>query len=76
MGKRRVDHILTDKRRHSNILDVQSFRGDACDTDHYLVLAVRGLSISKRPAQEFNVEIFNLKISNDMEVKEEYHVKI
>jgi UDP-glucose 4-epimerase len=29
-----VDHVLIDKRRHSNILDVHSFRGPDCDTDH------------------------------------------
>jgi hypothetical protein len=30
------NHVLTDKRRHSNILDTRSFRGADCDTDHYL----------------------------------------
>ena len=34
-----IDHILTDRRRHSGILDVRSFRGADCDTDHYLVVA-------------------------------------
>jgi hypothetical protein len=33
-----VDHTLTDKKRHSNIVDTQSFRGADCDTDHYLVI--------------------------------------
>jgi hypothetical protein len=27
-----IDHVLINKRRHSNILDVHSFRGDNCDT--------------------------------------------
>jgi endonuclease/exonuclease/phosphatase family metal-dependent hydrolase len=31
-----IDHVLIDKRQHSIILDVQSFRGADCDTDHYL----------------------------------------
>jgi hypothetical protein len=34
-----IDHVLIDRRRQSNILDVQSFRGADCDTDYYLVVA-------------------------------------
>jgi hypothetical protein len=31
--------ILIDRKRQSSILDVQSFTGADCDTDHYLVRA-------------------------------------
>ena len=31
-----TDHILIDRRWHSTILDVRSFRVAVCDTDHYL----------------------------------------
>jgi hypothetical protein len=34
-----IEHVLIDMRWHSSILDVQSFRGADCDTDHYLVVA-------------------------------------
>jgi hypothetical protein len=30
---------LVDRRRHSSILDIWSFRGADCDTDHTLVVA-------------------------------------
>jgi endonuclease/exonuclease/phosphatase family metal-dependent hydrolase len=33
-----IDHVLIDRRRHSSIVDVQSFREADCDTDHYLVV--------------------------------------
>jgi hypothetical protein len=34
-----TDRILIESRRHSSILDVQSFRAAHCDTDHYMVVA-------------------------------------
>jgi hypothetical protein len=33
-----IDHILVDRRRHSSVLDVQSFRAADCNTDHNLVV--------------------------------------
>jgi endonuclease/exonuclease/phosphatase family metal-dependent hydrolase len=37
-GKRdnQIDHILQDRQRHSNVLDVRSFRAADCDSDHYV----------------------------------------
>jgi endonuclease/exonuclease/phosphatase family metal-dependent hydrolase len=44
-----IDRILIDRRRHSSILDVRSFREADCDTDHYLVVAkvTERLAVSK-----------------------------
>ena len=33
-----TDYILTDRKWHSNVLDVGSFRGVDCDTNHHLVV--------------------------------------
>jgi hypothetical protein len=47
-----IDHVLIDKRRHSSALDIRSFRGADCDTDHYLVVAKvkERLAVSKQAA--------------------------
>jgi hypothetical protein len=34
-----IDHIMVDRRRHSNVLDVRSFRAADCYNDRYLVVA-------------------------------------
>ena len=63
-----IDHILIDRRWHSSILDVRSFRGADCDTDHYLVVEkVRErLAVSKQAAQKFDGERFNLGKLNEV----------
>jgi hypothetical protein len=73
-----IDHILIDRRRHSSVLNVRSFRAADCDTDHYLVVTkVRErLAVRKQTAHRVDMERFNLKKLNEVEGKEQYYVEI
>ena len=73
-----IDHILIERRRQSSILDVRTFRGADCDTDHYLMVAkVRErLAVSKQGAQKLDGERFNLRKLKDLEDKKQYQIEI
>jgi hypothetical protein len=74
----KIENVWIDKRQHSNILDVRSFRGARCDTDHYLVVAkVRErLALSKGAAWNIDMERFSLRKIKEGDVKEQYQVTI
>jgi hypothetical protein len=63
-----IHHILIDRRQHSSIPDVRSFRAADCDTDHYLVVV--------KNTYRVHMERFNLKKLPEVEVKERYRVEI
>jgi hypothetical protein len=69
-----IDHIIVDRRRHSSVLDVRSFRAADCDSDHCLVVAkVRERrAVNKQRSQRFDIERFNLKKLNDVQGKEQF----
>ncbi|PNF20264.1 hypothetical protein B7P43_G15395 [Cryptotermes secundus] len=72
-----IDHFLIDRRRHSSILDVRSFRAADCDTDHYLVVAKvrKRLAVSKQTTHRVHMERFNLKKFNEVEGKEQIDLR-
>jgi hypothetical protein len=67
-----IDHILVDRRRHLNVLDVRSFRAADCDTVHCLVVAkVRErVAVNKQRSQRFHMERFSSKKLNEVGGKE------
>jgi hypothetical protein len=75
-----IDHILVDRRRHSNLLDVRSFRAADCHSDHYLVVVVpkvrERLAVNKQRSQRFHMERFNLKKLKEVEGKEQFCVEV
>ena len=73
-----IDHTLIDRRWHSSILEVRSFRGADYDTDQYLMVAkVRErLTVDKQAAQNFDMESFNLRKLSELEVRKQYRIEI
>jgi hypothetical protein len=70
--------MLTERRWHSNTVDIRSPRGADCDTDHCLLVAkVRErLAVTKQETQRFELERFNLRKLSELEVREQYQIKI
>jgi hypothetical protein len=68
------ENILVDRRRHSNVLDVQSFGAEVCDSDHCLVVVkvMERLAVNKQRLQRLDMEGFNLKKLNYVEGKEPF----
>jgi hypothetical protein len=58
-------------------MDIRSFGGADCDTDHYLMVTKQRqrLSVSKRAAQSFDMEICRLKKLHRAEFKEQYQAE-
>jgi hypothetical protein len=73
-----TDHTVIGRRWHSSTLDVRSFRGADCDTDHYLMVAKlrEKLAASKESAQKFDGERFNLRTLSELEVMKQYQIEI
>jgi len=49
-----------------------------CDTDHYLVVAkmMKSLTVSQQATQKFDMERFNPRKLNELEVRKPYQIEI
>jgi hypothetical protein len=67
MSDNQIYHFFINRRRHSSILDVRSFKGADCDTDHYLLIVKikERLVASKQPVNKMDMDRFNLKKLNE-----------
>ena len=61
-----IDHVLSSARHASSVIDVRSYRGPNCDSDHYLVKAV----VRERLAKIQNLKATKKKLWNTDRFKE------
>lgn len=73
-----IDHVLVNARRRSSVLDIRSYRGANCDSDHYLVrIKVRQKISSSENAKGSKRQKWNTqKLREEEETMEEYQEKI
>ena len=69
---------MKDRERHSNILQIRSFRGADSDTGHSQMVAkvIEILAASKKAALKFVVESFNRRKLNELEIGKECQIEI
>lgn len=72
-----IDHVLINRRRRSNILDVRIYRGANGDSDHYLVrVKIRRKISSSVIIREVKRDKWNAEELGKREVIEEYQEEI
>jgi len=73
-----IDHILRDRKWHASVLNVRSNRRADCGTGHYVVVAKfrERMAVDKQAAQKFDVDRFNFRKLNDLEVRRQYQTEI
>lgn len=71
--KNQIDHIIIDKRHASDVMDIRSYRGADCDTDHYLVVMKYRQRISMtRKMKGKKQEKFNVRKLSNKDIRDNY----
>jgi hypothetical protein len=73
-----IDHILVDRQKHSNVLDVWPSRAAVCDTGYCLMLTKfrKRLAMNKQRMQRLDMERFNLKTLNEVGGIKQFRVEV
>jgi hypothetical protein len=59
---KQIDHLLTDARHVSNVMDVRTFRGANTDSDHNLLISkIRSRISNTRKTYVLTLEILTVK---------------
>ena len=71
-----IDHILVRSRFKSALMDVRSFRGADCDSDHYLVVAKVKIRLSTPKKKVTKTMKFDIEKLKDENVRREYQIEL
>ncbi|KAL4152896.1 hypothetical protein QTP88_000729 [Uroleucon formosanum] len=68
-----IDHVLVNARFSNSILDVRTFRGAECGSDHFLVLGKLKVQLKKRKKRkEEQTELFDIQKLYDLKICEDF----
>lgn len=59
--RNQIDHVLVDKRGHTNVLDVRPYRGADCNSDFLVIAKIRECLSNKTSGQSNRIKRLNVQ---------------